>query len=396
MEIGSHTSTVAPHRPAPTRRCEVAIFTGPCLSRWSPLDILTKGLGHSETAAVRIGEQLAKLGYLPTIYGAVESGCLADVLYKPWQAFDPAERWRAVIASRMPQVYDRPVNAPVRLLWAHDPDFGPWLTPRLAERIDRVIGLSRWHIGHLGSRYPFLKQARPRSKLVRLRNGIDRPFFARPAQKRKRRVLCTSSPDRGLDILLELWPQIREQVRDARLAFYPPVHRQAAQRDPPPAKQAKPIERLADQPGVEALGALSEPALARLMLSSLVWCTPSWNTAHGLPFHEVAGIEAMEAQAAGLHVVASDWGALRETVRVGALVDGQAPGESWRSAIVKEIVRGLTDKPTQAHAQGEGPRAMRGMDWEGVGLRFAALIEGEALAEELEHRALPVESVPVR
>src|SRR5438874_6203855 len=36
---------------------------------WDPLDIVTKGLGGSETAAYRIAEKLAEMDYVVTLYG---------------------------------------------------------------------------------------------------------------------------------------------------------------------------------------------------------------------------------------------------------------------------------------------------------------------------------------
>ncbi|MGH2954879.1 MAG: glycosyltransferase [Thermoanaerobaculia bacterium] len=193
---------------------------------------------------------------------------------------------------------------------------------------------------------------------------------------RELRALYTSSPDRGLDIVLELWPSVRERVPDATLAYcYPEVYERVAEQDPTVAQHRDLIAKLADQPGVERLGSLSQPRLAQLMLSSLVWCHPSWATPGACAFHETSCIGAMEAQAAGCWVVASDWGALSETVKVGALVDSEPPGEKWRASFVAEIVRGLTDEETQRYAQTEGPAAVADLTWDGVAKPIARLVK---------------------
>lgn len=199
---------------------------------------------------------------------------------------------------------------------------------------------------------------------------------------RETRLLYTSSPDRGLDVVLELWPEIHARAPDAELAYvYAPVYWEFAAQDPRLAAHARQIEEKAKQPGVACLGALSQPELAKLMRASLVWVHPSWvpplhvgNDA-GAPWHETSCIGAIEAQAAGLHVVASDWGALHETVKVGRLVNSDAPGPRWRRAIVEHVVEGLTNREVQAFAQTEGPAAVADMGWDGVAEQIAGLVE---------------------
>jgi glycosyltransferase involved in cell wall biosynthesis len=195
--------------------------------------------------------------------------------------------------------------------------------------------------------------------------------------KRHQRLVYTSSPDRGLDILLELWPRIREGAPDATFAFsYAPVYFKIAEQDPAVAAHAKLVRELSEQDGVEPLGSLSQPQVARLMMTSLVWCHPSYCTPAEGPFHETSCVSAMEAQAAGCVVVASHWGALSETVKVGRLVSGPAGSARWKDALVAEIVDGLTNPETQAWAQREGPKAADGLGWDGVGVQVAALLRG--------------------
>ena len=62
-----------------------------------------------------------------------------------------------------------------------------------------------------------------------------------------------------------------------------------------------------EQKGVVAHGRVDQQTLAREMLSAGVWILPTW-------FCETSCISAMEAQAAGLRIVASKLAALEETV----------------------------------------------------------------------------------
>lgn len=372
MVAGADGVACASYQPA-ERRGEVAIFTGPGWERWSPMDILTRGLGGSETAAVRLAEQLDALGYVVTVYGDVEETCYRSVLFRRWETFDPLEPRQAVICSRQPQIFDRPIAARSRILWLHDTDCGAELTPSRAERIDHVAVLSDWHEAHVRGRYPFAAE-----KVTRVRNGVLRSLFTPlPLEQREQRCLYTSSPDRGLDVLLELWPQVREQVPGATLEFcYAQVYQRIAEQSPQLAEFRARIAELAQQDGVRQLDALPQPALAKLMCASRVWAHPSWASMQGMPFHETSCIGAMEAQAAGCHVVASRWGALPETVRRGYLIEGGGPDdERWRSALVDGIVAGLAREDVAQAAIDGGPAAAADLGWDGVARLFEPLVE---------------------
>lgn len=201
--------------------------------------------------------------------------------------------------------------------------------------------------------------------------------------KRKPQVVYASSPDRGLDVLLELWPQIRKRVPKATLrACYAPVYFVIAEQDPTVAAHAEKIAKLAEQPGVELLGSLSQPALAKLLMESLVLALPSYNTPHGTAFMETSCILAMEAQAAGCAVVASNWGALPETVRVGTLIDAEPASDMWRQCLVEAIVRGLTDETVQKDAQRRGPEAVAQCGWEQVAAQITEIVAPDGLRND--------------
>jgi glycosyltransferase involved in cell wall biosynthesis len=241
-----------------------------------------------------------------------------------------------------------------------------------ADRVDRILCLSSWHRAHLAERYPFAK-----GKLTRIRNGITPSYFTtEPAPEREKRVLYTSSPDRGLDILLELWPSVRKRVPDAELVHtHAPVYDRIADRIPSVRAHRERIRKLSAQPGVCGLAGLAQPNLTELLRSSLVWAHPAFITGCGARMMETSCIGAMEAQAAGCCVVAAGWGALPETVKVGKLIDGDPMGRAFRETFADAIVTGLTNEDVQTKAQTGGPAVALGWGWDGVAEMVAALIE---------------------
>jgi glycosyltransferase involved in cell wall biosynthesis len=369
--VGSDGVTSASYIPG-QRLEHIAIYTGPGWEPWHPSDIYTRGLGGSETAAIRLACALSAMGFVVTVYGEMrEDTCWKDVIFRHHARFDPLEPRACVISSRIPAIFDRPTTG-MKLLWVHDVDCGGELTPARAGRIDGILTLSTWHTQNVLGRYPFLDPTR----VVQIRNGIDHDLFTpKPWADRAKRVLYTSSPDRGLDILLELWPRVIEQVPDAVLEHcYAQVYDRIADKDPTVAAHRDHIRQLADQPGVRSIGSLSQPELAALMCDSRVWCHPSWIGMSNAPFHETSCIGAMEAQAAGCLVVASNWGALAETVRWGRLVNSQPGGPRWKDALVTHIVEGLTNPEVGQAARTNAPAAVADCDWEGVAAMIAPLI----------------------
>lgn len=362
-----------------TKKKEIAIWTGFAIGPWHPNDIVDRGLGGSETAAYRLAEVLAEMGYVVTLYGHFQQeGAVKDVILRNFRRFDPTIERQAVITFRNAEMFDMPVNATTKILWLEDVAGAEGLTEQRAENIDYVVGVSQWHARNIKEVYPWL----PERKVRGMRNGIFHPFFDGEQPEREQRVLFTSSPDRGLDIVLECWPKVVEQVPDAVLAhLYGPWYNLVANRAPAITAHRDRIRELSEQPGVKAVGSLGQKDLAMLMRSSMVWCHPSYFSPGKDKFDETSCISAMEAQAAGLAVVCADWGALSETVKVGTKIDGDPMGDEWREEFVAGIVAGLTDPAVQEHARKEAPLAVGYDDWYGVAIKLAELWSNRAVIE---------------
>lgn len=350
------------------RKEDVAIWTGYAIGNWHPSDIWTQGLGGSETAAWRLAEELAEKGYAVTLYGdfGVDS-VFGDVILRDFRTYDPTKYVGRFVSFRNARIFDgyRP-NAKTTILWLEDlaGAHSEGLTPGNAANIDRICTVSSWHKQHMLDAYPWLTA----DHILACRNGVDLSFFARDDLVREKRVVYSSSPDRGLAVLLELWPRVLEAVPDAQLiSTYSRWYDLVADGNPAVAANRARILSLIDQPGVSRVsGGMGQKALAELLLSSMVWAHPSWETIHDVPMWETSCIASMEAQAAGCVCVAGAHGALTETLQVGTLVDGSPHEEQWRDVFVQSLIAGLTNETTQRAAQVAGPDAMRGMGWFGA------------------------------
>lgn len=342
MVIGQDGVTAISYTPTDNHGPELAIYCGPGWEKWHPMDIETKGLGGSETAAIRLATALSEM-YTVTVYGECDFCAFRQVTFKPHQTFDPLERRDCVISSRAPWLVDRPVNARRKLLWMHDTDYAENMTEERAGKFDAIMVLSEWHQAHVANRYPFI----PLDKLVVTGNAIEPEYFDYEELERDPVALYSSSPDRGLDLLLELWPDVRKEVPDAELHYcYSSVYDKVAEQNPAVAAFRDRVVELANQPGVVNLSSLTQPELAKKMGAVRAWLAPSYHSPGDVKFYETYCIGAQEAAAAGACIVVSDWGALSE--RVGdavnsVVVPASANGEPIRrEEWVRSIVNAMT------------------------------------------------------
>jgi glycosyltransferase involved in cell wall biosynthesis len=352
---------------------EIAIYCGPGWEPWSPADAETRGLGGSEAAATGLAHALARRGCPVTVYADCADETHRRAAFRHWRAFDPASARRLVICSRLPELFDRRPAATATALWMHDLDYGPRLSAARAANVDLALVLTDWHARQVAARHPFLAR-----KLLTLPNAIVHAHFdPRPWHERQPRVLCSSSPYRGLAELLRQWPRIRAAVPDAELHHcHAGVYDRLAERDQTCAATMRAIDDLsAATSGVVALGSLSHPELARAMSTSRVWAHPAYSAIHDAPFLETFCIGAVEAQAAGCHVVASAWGALPEVVRVGALIAGEPLSDAWHDSLVDAIIAGLTSQAVGDRAVAQGPPATAGFTWDAAARRLILLLD---------------------
>src|SRR5262249_13569717 len=155
-------------------------------------------------------------------------------------------------------------------------------------KIDHVIVLSEWQKARFARLYPTAKE-----KLTLIRNGIgmfdpdtgdDRYAEARAKTfgERKPRVVFSSSADRGLDVMLGMWPAIREKVPAAELhVFYGFNTLDAVARQNPQLADFKRailahVEALGgEKAGVFLRGRVGQMELAKEMGEARVWGYPT-------------------------------------------------------------------------------------------------------------------------
>jgi glycosyltransferase involved in cell wall biosynthesis len=353
------------------QNCDIVLWTGPGWERWSPKNLET-GIGGSEVAAVNMARELVRLGHRVRVYSDCKglAGIFEGVEYIP---FDQSHEFECdvLIASRVPAALtDFGGKAKLKVLWVHDIHCGE-ANARTATglgKADKIFCLSEWHRTYFLSQYPFVDA----SRVIVTRNGLDLGRFwlepirgAVAAKKKGNRLVYSSSADRGLLRLLELFPRIRAGVPDAELHVYYGFHNWETMARQ--SNDAGTLGRIAEYKrlmastvGVFAHGSVGQQELADAFLAAKVWAYPTW-------FSETSCISAMEAQAAGCVPVTTALAALRETVKHGVLIDPPPETEGYAETFVRYVVSVLKDHESyQAIAEDGRQHALANLSWTGV------------------------------
>ena len=362
----------------------IVFYDAPGWGRWSPAAIDGRGLGGSETALVRVAAALAARGHQVTVYADTSAGVVDGVAYRPCERWDPGDPVDAVVVSRVPELFDHEIAAPIRVLWCHDAYYTT-LTPERAGRMTSVVVLSEWQRDLFAGRYPSVA-----GKLRIVRNGIrlydddGRARFEGAEQAfgdRAPRCIYSSQPNRGLDVLLEVWPEIRQRVPEAELDVYYgwEVYDQIAERSHQMRGYRVLLDHLLDRAGGEAGGVLMRGRLSQAELHAAMARARIWSYPTAAP--ETSCIGAMEARAAGLAIVTSDFAALSETVGHdhGVLIPFDAglvrfeepqprletPNHTaeYRAAFVDAVTELLVDVDAWTHQHARALRGVEALDW---------------------------------
>jgi glycosyltransferase involved in cell wall biosynthesis len=365
-------------RRADPGKLDIVFFVGHGLEPWNGQTIQETGMGGSETMEWELARRLARMGHRVRLFGHCTP--TMEGLFDGVEFLDQG-RYRnldcdVLIASRRPDAVDDHYNvkAVVRLLHFHDVHAGEALTHERAYRFDGFLALSQWHKRCLLQVYPTL----PEGKIIVTRNGLDLARFWMPEARNFRdphRAVFSSSPDRGLQALLDMWPRIREQVPDAELRiFYSFNNWEAVARmnnDRAQLQQIANLKHLASTlPGVTLCGRVNQKQLAEEFMAAGVWLYPTW-------FHETYCITAAEAQAAGLRTVTSKLAGLTETVgEYGVLIpvdEANLPhcigSDAYQKAFIEAAVAAMT-RPDLGDRNGRIEAAKRfdmdelSMDWD--------------------------------
>lgn len=316
------------------------------LEQWDPRSWEKGGLGGSETAIIKLAEAFAGAGHRMITYGRFnEASYYQGGAYRPQEMFRPEVHSDMFISWRMPEAADWELNTECLVLWMHDTDAGDRLTPTRARKFDYIVVQTEWHKQFMLEKYPFLKK----NKLKIIGNGIDLARFTDDPfdQKQPNRVIYSSSPDRGLNIILEhIWPAVVEEVPNAELhVYYGWDSFDKATEISPDVVQYRAFREKMDRLFLESKnvvqhGRINQVELAHEFEKASIWLYPTY-------FAETYCITAIEAQLGGAIPITNQLAGLKETVQNGIFINGDVTSAEVQQEFARQTIRVLKMDPEE-------------------------------------------------
>jgi glycosyltransferase involved in cell wall biosynthesis len=344
------------------------------------------GIGGSETSHIEMAQRLARRGNEVVSFAplALEGDGMARVAGLPlagdshtdpagveWFPVEQFERYigdcpnAIFVIYRAPWLVDLLPAGAIAWLICQDVDYTGsknCLTEARALRFARIVALCQAQADHLARRLPAAAD-----RIFVSSNGIKAEYIsgllADPPERNPMRLIYASSPDRGLENLLQIFSRVREIVPAAELHVcygFDNIEKVIARQglNSPAARTYRRLEAALKAPGVFHYGRLGQLELLGEWFKSSIWCHPS-------NFTETSCITCMDAQACGAVPVTRPLWAIGENVQNGVFIEGDATNELIRARYVWQVAELLLNPAIAAgHREFMMPNALTRFGWE--------------------------------
>jgi glycosyltransferase involved in cell wall biosynthesis len=356
----------------------ICFFTSPLPFAWHPK--LESGAG-AERCIMQLAPRFAADGWRTVVFGTPGEHRGVDENGVEWwdaDEYNPIEPFRVFVSSRTPEPFANTINSQAKFLWMHDVNIGPSLE-FIKDKPDRILGLTHWHVRHLIDLYDLSGE-----KMAVIPNGIETSRFEKdrsndPSGDAK--FVWSSSPDRGLDILISMWPQIKEKYPEATLdVFYGweiidkiiASHRSQGQvswLETFKKSIADHLAYLGPDSGITWRGRVDQDTLAEALYKANYWGYPT-------AFMETSCITALECMAAGVIPITSDLAALGEILSDSPfLVKGWPLNHSYQVSWLKKLDIAVSNEEKRIQQRSINREFALKQTWDNSYIKWRKLIE---------------------
>jgi len=305
-------------------------------NKWSGQNIYTTGVGGSETYIIEMARNIALTNkYEVYVFCNCESPCVIDnVTYlhlDNYYQFINTTRVEHVIVSRFTEYVPLSLKGHSENVHIVLHDLGPsgCIIP-IDNKLKNIFCLTEWHVNYFLQSFPQF------DKITKhLYYGVDTQRF-KPKEKTKLKFIYSSFANRGLLILLKLWPQIYARNKDVTLHIYCDVNNEWVNcnykdmmieiRELLELYKTKPHNL-----NIHYHGWVTKKELSEGWQTADIWFYPCI-------FAETFCLTALESSITKTLIVSNDLAALQNTVgNRGIVIPGDPTTESWQNSALEKL-----------------------------------------------------------
>jgi glycosyltransferase involved in cell wall biosynthesis len=361
-------------------------YTGTWIERWDYTNPDTQGIGGSETSQIEMSIRLAKRGHEVISYvplpDNIEPHIYKNVEWRRVEDVDWSENGIWII-YRTPLAIDNFKTKPQQVWLVCQDTYYPESTFQHYKKFDKVIALCPTHKEYILE--TIIEEIKSDKETIKIKldnvvvssNGIKvdliREIEAKESIERNpKRLIWTSSPDRGLQYLLPVFKKARMLVPDLELHIFYGFDNIDKMPETPAYKEIKEsVMSGIKQSGVYWHGRKPQKEIYKEFLKSGIWC-------YLTNFSETSCIGSMESQALGAIPITNPVWALKHNVMNGIFVEGNPyTNRLVQSRYLGEIIRLATNTNLQDIIRADMiPAARARFNWERMVDQWEGLVYG--------------------
>ena len=255
---------------------KILFYTGFSNVLWNYTYSITHALGGSETAVANLAKSLPK-NFQIYVCGSVSEEQVENVSYINFEKLKNminTTPFHTVIVSRYIGFYEMysEISFFQSYIWAHDTTLHSYgcnldtntILKKWSKKINGCICQTEWHKSIFSQNYPELD-----NKFIIINNGINIDKFIFKSIKIANRFVYTSCSERGLERIIELWPQILDILPDAELFV------SSYNLFPKNDFEIQLQDKMEKFDSIKHLGCLNKTKLYELMSTSEFWFYPT-------------------------------------------------------------------------------------------------------------------------
>lgn len=156
---------------------------------------------------------------------------------------------------------------------------------------------------------------------------------------RQHKLWWQSSYDRGLDMVLDMWPEIKKAYPDATLdiCYGWDLFEKIFANNPERMEWKSKLDKQMEAEGITHHGKISQDKMKELRKECGIWVYPTY-------FTEINCIGALECQSDGVVPCVINKAALKETVGSGKKINGDIYDESTKKEYLDELLELMNNK----------------------------------------------------